>query len=343
MTTTLPIAIYHEHQEWFRPLFAALDARGVPYVRIDARSHQYDPTSREAKYSLVFNRMSPSAYRRGNGQGIFYTLGYLAHLERMGTRVVNGSRAFSFELSKATQLSVFESLGIPYPRTRIINHAAEAPAAAAAIGYPVVVKPNIGGSGAGIARYDRAEDLDPSAELGQLDLGLDQTALVQEFIPAHDNSITRIEVLGGKFLYAIQIFMTGETFNLCPGHICQTADGASLSRAICPADAPKTGLRVAAANPPADVIAAVERIMAAAGIEVGGVEFIVDGRDGRRLFYDVNALSNYVADGPRVVGFDAYARLADFLISEARNVQPAAAGHPQQTSARAAAQEVGRS
>jgi glutathione synthase/RimK-type ligase-like ATP-grasp enzyme len=340
MSTTLPIAIYHEHQEWFRPLFAALDARGVPYVRIDARSHQYDPSVHEPQYSLVFNRMSPSAYRRGNGQGIFYTLGYLGHLERMGTRVVNGSRAFSFELSKATQLSVFESLGVPYPRTRIINQAAQAPSAAASIGYPVVVKPNIGGSGAGVARYDRAEDLEPAAELGQLDLGLDQTALVQDFVPARDNSITRVEVLGGKFLYAIQIFMTGETFNLCPGHICQTADGESLSRGICPADAPKTGLRVQAAAPPPDVIETVERIMAAAGIEVGGVEFIVDDRDGRRLFYDVNALSNFVADGPRVVGFDPYARLADYLIAEARNWRDRASEG--ELVHKGAAQKVGR-
>ena len=184
MSTPRPIAIYHEQQEWFRPLFAALDARGTPYVRVDARSHQYDPSQSETKYSLVFNRMSPSAYRRGNGQGIFYTLAYLAHLERNGVRVVNGSRAFGFELSKATQLSVFHSLNIACPRTRIINSASEAPAAAAAIGYPIVVKPNIGGSGAGIARYDRAADLEAAVTGGHLDMGLDQTALIQEFILA---------------------------------------------------------------------------------------------------------------------------------------------------------------
>ena len=318
-----PIAIYHEHQEWFRPLFAALDARQIRYVRIDARNHQYDPGKAQQDYALVFNRMSPSAYRRGN-HGIFYTLGYLAHLERNGTRVVNGSRAFGFETSKAAQLSVFTKLGIECPRTRIINHPAEAPSAAAIIGYPLVVKPNIGGSGAGIARYDRAEDLEKAAAEGHLDLGLDQTALVQEFIPARNSSIVRVEVLGGKFLYAIQIFSTGETFNLCPGHICQTADGAPLSRSICPADAPKTGLTVKGVTPPAEAIATVERIMAAGGIEIGGVEYMVDDRNGGRVFYDVNALSNYVADAPRVVGFDPYARLADYLIAEAEKAEAAA-------------------
>ena len=54
-----------------------------------------------------------------------------------------------------------------------------------------------------------------------------------------------------------------------------------------------------------------------AGIDVGGVEYVVDARDGRHRFYDVNALSNFVADSPRVLGFDAHARLADWLEREA--------------------------
>jgi hypothetical protein len=35
------------------------------------------------------------------------------------------------------------------------------------------------------------------------------------------------------------------------------------------------------------------------------------------MYYDVNALSNFVADPDRVIGFNPYARLADFLIGEA--------------------------
>jgi hypothetical protein len=48
--------------------------------------------------------MSASAYLRGNVQGIFFTRDYLAHLERIGTRVINGCKAFSFEISKARNL-----------------------------------------------------------------------------------------------------------------------------------------------------------------------------------------------------------------------------------------------
>ena len=79
---TRPFAIYHEHPDWFRPLFAELERRGIPFVRLDPRAHLYDPSTDRPPYSLLFNRMSPSAYLRGGVQGMFFTLGYLAHLER---------------------------------------------------------------------------------------------------------------------------------------------------------------------------------------------------------------------------------------------------------------------
>jgi hypothetical protein len=316
-TNVRPIGIYHEHQDWFRPLFNELDRRGTRYERIDARRHSYAIDSRdEAGFSVVLNRMSPSAYLRGAGHSILYTQNYLAHLEHLGVRVINGTRAFRFETSKAQQLTLLQGLNLPFPAARVINHGSEAPAAADGLRFPVVVKANIGGSGAGIVRFDTPEDLARASVEERLTLGLDQTALVQEYIPARGGHITRVEVLDGKFLYAINVHTTGDTFNLCPADICQTNDGVELARGACPADAPKNNLRVEAFTPPADVIAEVETITAAAGIEIGGVEYIVDDRDGQRYYYDINALSNFVADAPRVLGFDPFARLADWLERE---------------------------
>jgi ribosomal protein S6-L-glutamate ligase RimK-like protein len=314
-TQERPIAIYYEHPDWFRPLFAELDRRGTPYVKIHAGEHRFDPAGGPA-YSLVFNRMSPSAWLRGNGHAIFYTLQYLAHLKARGIRVVNGYDAFMTEISKAHQLALLERLGLPYPKARVIHQATDAPAAADGLRFPIVVKPNIGGSGAGIRRFDRPETLAKAAGNG-LDLGIDDTALVQEFIPTSDGAIVRVEVLGGRYLYAIRVVSPGDTFNLCPADACQTVDGAELERTACPVDAPRNGLKVEGSAPPAERIADVERIMRAAGIEVGGIEYIVDARDGRLYYYDVNALSNFVADAPRVVGFDPFARLADYLEREA--------------------------
>lgn len=323
MPSSLPIAIYYEQPNWFKPLFAELDRRGTHYVKLRAPEHTFAPEGHpEQEYALVFNRMSPSAWNRDHGDQIFYTLGFLDHLERRGVRVINGPKAFRTELSKAAQLSLLEELGLPYPKARVIHRAAQAPAATNGLRWPVVVKPNIGGSGAGVKRFDHPTQLavaaaQPAGTAEGLALGMDSTALVQEFIPARDAHIVRVEVLNGRYLYAIKVHITGETFDLCPADICRTTSGVDLNRAACAVDAPKSGLRVEGYEPPREVIADVERIMQHAGIEIGGVEYITDDRDGRRLYYDINALSNFVADGVNVIGFDPFAKLVDWLEAEA--------------------------
>nr|MDQ3388533.1 hypothetical protein [Gemmatimonadota bacterium] len=93
--------------------------------------------------------------------------------------------------------------------------------------------------------------------------------------------------------------------------------GAELERAACALDAPKNGMRVEGYTPSPQIVRDVERVMAETGIDVGGVEYMVDDRDGRTYFYDVNALSNFVADAPRVVGFDPFSPLVDYLVEQA--------------------------
>ena len=160
------LGIYYEHPDWYRPLFEELDRRGVPYDALHADTHRYDPSEVSSPYAVVFNRMSPSAYIRGRGHLTFYTLQYLAHLQRLGVRVVNGYEAWRTEISKAYQLTLLEGLGLPYPKARVIHHASQAPAAAEGLRFPVVVKPNIGGSGAGIVRFDTPESLARAADEG---------------------------------------------------------------------------------------------------------------------------------------------------------------------------------
>lgn len=320
-----PLAIYHEHPHWFRPLFAELDRRGIDYKAIDARAPLFfDPAESVRRYSLFFNRMSPSAYLRDGGSAIFHTLNYLAHLERVGTRVINGLHAFTYEISKSRQLTLLSELGLQGPRSRLIHRGADAPAAAEGLRFPVVVKANVGGSGAGIVRYDSLGELVEAARAGTIELGLDRVALVQEYIPARDGHITRVETLAGKFLYAINVFPEAGSFDLCPADACQTKEGAALERTAtsgCLIDAPKRGLRVEAAHVPNDVREACEQIAQRAGIDVGGIESMIDDRDGSRVYYDINALSNFVADAPRVIGFDPHVKLVDFLENQLRETR----------------------
>lgn len=322
----LPIAVYHEHPDWFRPLFAELDRRGLPWVALDASRHWYDPGEREVPYALVVNRASPSAYLRGNAQATFHTLDWLRHLERLDVPVVNGVRPYSVEISKALQLGILEELGLAFPAARVINHPAGAPAAAEALRYPVIVKANIGGSGAGITRFDRPAELEAAVAEGRLDLGRSDTALVQELAPIAGGRITRVEVLDRKFLYAIHVYPAAGSFNLCPADICQTADGRELERSFCASDAPRTGMRVEQADPPPAIIRQVEAIAERVGLDVGGIEYLIDERDGSVRYYDINALSNFVADAPNVVGFDPFARLVDYLEIRSGLGAPAKAG-----------------
>jgi hypothetical protein len=309
------IAIFHEHPEWFTPLFAELERRGIAYDRLLAQNHCFDPADRHPPYALVVNRMSPSAYLRGHTQAMFYTLHYLAYLKEIGANVLNGYDAYVYEFSKARQLGLLHRLGLRYPRARVINHPSQAPTAAAGLTFPVIVKPNIGGSGAKIVAFQTPEELRQAAADDILDLGIDQTALVQEYLPAADNSIVRVEMLAGEYLYAIRLQLAAGEFNLCPADYCQlpaAANGVGLRDGVSGRQMP-----VEAYTPPQWVVEAVKQIMAAAHIEVGGVEYLVNARDAQVYFYDINALSNFVADAPNVVGFDPFPKLVDYLLIRA--------------------------
>ncbi len=309
-----PVGILYEHPLWFRPLFAELEGRGVPYEPIDAARLTWDPADTEQRYSLVVNRMSPSAWTRGNERAMFATLHYLAWLESTGTPVLNGHDAYLLELSKARQLSLLAGLGIAHPATRVIDDPAGAVRAAEGLRFPVVTKPNIGGSGAGIVSHASAEEL----AAAELDLGLDGTLLVQEQLPAEGDQIVRIEILDGRFLYAIRLLLTPGSFNLCPADYCELpgiADGVS-----------GRGLPIEGYDPPAGAVEDAKRIVAAAGLDLGGVEYLVDARTGEPTFYDVNALSNFVSDAPNMVGFDPFVDLVDLIVARAGSAPLRAVG-----------------
>ncbi len=312
------LAVFYEHPEWFTPLFAELDRRGVEYDRLLAHEHRFDPTERDCPYALVVNRMSPSAHTRGHAGAIFYTLHFLAYLKEIGANVLNGYDAHVYEFSKARQLGLLHRLGLRHPRARVINHPSQASAAAEGLTFPVIVKPNIGGSGAGIVRFDTPAALRAGAEGGVLDLGIDATALVQEDLPAEGNSIVRVEILNGEFLYASRLFLRAAEYNLCPADYCRVPAQAAASGGGGLADGVSgRGVPVEGYAPPPQVIEDVKRITAAEQIEVGGVEYLVSSRDGQVYYYDVNALSNFVADAPKVIGFDPFPRLVDYLLSRA--------------------------
>lgn len=313
--SALRLAVLYEHEEWFRPLLAELDRRGLEYAALDAARFSYDPAERRFEYPLVVNRLSPSAFLRRHGQSIFFGRDLLRHLEGVGVEVINGYQAYVVETSKAAQIEILERLAVPYPRTRIVNHVSRIVEASQGLEFPIVVKPNIGGSGAGIRRFAGREELAAAVAGGQIDLGIDSTALVQEFLPCRDGAVVRVEVLDGQLLYAIRLFPpSGEDFNLCPADICQDdAEVASTNGNGCVREAEKRRVRIEAHVPTEAIVDQALAIAREAHLDVGGIEYLIDDRDGRARFYDVNALSNFVTDAPRLIGFDPHEKFVDYL------------------------------
>ena len=312
MTATRPLLVFYEHPDWFRPLFNELDKRGTPYTRVHADGYAFDAAAPPPVCSAVFNRMSPSAWKRGRGGAIFFTHDYLSWLDTHGVDVINGSAAFRLETSKAQQIALLAKLGIRAPKTRVVTSIEALPKAARSLEFPIVVKPNIGGSGAGIVRFDTRSELE--AADASVFHSVDGVLLVQEYHRPRGNSIVRIETLDWRYLYGIRIHL-GDTadFNLCPADVCKTVDGRDLTSAACPAGAANAGLTVEPYAPNDDIIAAAEYIARAARIDVGGIEYLESERDGEIYFYDVNALSNFVADPLQVLGFDPTVNLVDAI------------------------------
>jgi glutathione synthase/RimK-type ligase-like ATP-grasp enzyme len=304
------IGILDEHPEWSKRLIAELESRGHEVEKIDHVDHAYHPRDQRRRWDVIVNRTSPSSHRRGHGRVLFYTEALLAHFEAIGVPVINPVSAWRFEKSKALQAGLFERLGVRYPRTVVANGVDALLQAARDVRFPALVKPNVGGSGALIDRFDTPEAL--QARAARLDFGPDGVVLLQEYVEPLDGAVVRVEVLDGRMLYAIRIVKRADQFNLCPADLCEVPAPSAAAAGACPVEhAP--GLEVSRHEPPREAVEQAVALTVVAGIDVGGVEYLVGAHDGSIYFYDVNATSNFVAEAPRVLGFDPFPAFADYI------------------------------
>ena len=306
------LGVYYEHPEWFEKFFSKLDEKGIDHIKMESRNTSFDPGESKINIGVdvMFNRMSPSAFNRGNENSIFYTLNYLKYLESLGIEIINGYDAYTYEFSKSNQINLLRSLNIKHPKTFVVNHESEILKTAKNLKFPIVLKPNIGGSGANIIKFETYIELKNYLSFNKIDWGIDKTLLVQEFLTAKDSSIIRVETIGGKYIYAIKIHLTEGEFNLCPADYCKIDDQKI--------DGMKDGVSdrgsiVEKFDPPKNIIRNVEKIFQSAKIDVGGLEYLVNSEDDETYIYDINAMSNFVADPDIVLGFDPNDNLVDFV------------------------------
>jgi glutathione synthase/RimK-type ligase-like ATP-grasp enzyme len=311
----LDLIVLHEHPEWQKPLFAALEHRGVSFAPYDLTRAAFASDERPPA-PLYFNQASPSAYLRGHTRAVPLALAYMRSLELLGVRVLNGADVFALELSKSAQASLLRTLAIDSPRSITFNDVGALHARASEIRWPAVLKPDQGGSGARIQVVDSLEAIeaifaaDPAVWLP------DNLFLLQEYLPHDpDRGIVRLEFLGGDLLYAMRVFAHGR-FNLCPSPVCNPDDGDGVC-AVPAHDDPAAPPVEFAPYPdvPREAVETARRIVRAARLDVGGIEYL-ETTDGRRVFYDINANSNLRPSVAAAFGFDPFERVVDFLVGQ---------------------------
>src|SRR4029453_6804565 len=308
------LVVLYEHPEWQKPLFAALERRGVKYATFNVTSAAFGNQDVPAA-QLYFNQASPSAYIRGSARAVPLALAYMRSLQRQGARVLNGADVFALELSKSAQATLLRTLGIDTPYSITFNDvAALRRHAPADMRWPALLKPDQGGSGARIQVVSSWEEIeaifasDPNVWLP------DNLFLLQELLPHDpDQGIVRMEFLGGDLLYAMRVKTHGR-FNLCPSPVCnpESGDGVCEIPEAQAVSAPPVEF-YPFLEVPREAVEIGKRIVRAARLDVGGIECL-ETDDGRRVFYDINANSNLRPSVAAAWGFDPFERVVDFLI-----------------------------
>jgi len=307
------LVVIHEHPEWQKPLFEALERRGVSYAPFDLKHAAFSNIEAPSAH-LYFNQASPSAYVRGHARAVPLALAYMRTLELTGARVLNGADVFALELSKSAQATLVHKLGIDTPRSITFNDPSALRRYESELTWPALLKPDQGGSGARIQVVDSLEQVDA---IFANDPGIwlpDNLFLLQEYLPHDpDQGIVRLEFLGGELLYAMRVKTHGR-FNLCPSPVCNPDDGGGVCEVIPALPAPAVEF-FPYPEVPDEAVATAARIVDAARLDVGGIEYL-ETPDGRRVFYDINANSNLRPSVAAAFGFDPFERVVDFLAAQ---------------------------
>ncbi len=294
------IALLYEHPTWSNELIERARARGSDITPIDVGQFSLALPQSGVQFDLWVNRVNamPSGDRPPSIVAAAAHL--LLTLELQGQRVVNGSLSHRIGGSKTAQAALFDQLGLDTPRSIAIFSPQQAASAAETLEFPVLTKPNVGGSGSGILRHETEADLRHACDHDLIDLGIDGTGLVQQMVESADGLIHRVEMLGDSFFYGTEQPLQANAFNYC------AADGCSI-------ESPAAAIQLF--TPSNSVIKQVAQLMHIAGTDVGGVEYIIDAMTGRPSFFDFNPYSNFISGFDADLGFNPIDRYLDFVLT----------------------------
>ena len=316
------IYVIHENDAWVEPLRAAFEELDLPYAEWFVADGTLDFGSVPPE-GVFYNRMSASSHTRGHRYAAELTGGILAWLEAHGRRVINNGRALSLEISKMAQYAELSRRGIRVPHTIAAVGREALLAAAHRMPGRFITKHNRAGKGLGVRLFDSVEALQRYVDGGAFEDSVDGVTLLQQYIEAPAPYITRVEFVGGRFLYAVRVDTT-LGFELCPADVCEVGDAFCPVGETAPA-APAPRFRIVN-NFDHPIIERYRRFILENGIGIAGIEFIVDAA-GELYTYDVNTNTNYNSAAEAeacIYGMRAIARyLGEELKKLTRLEQPA--------------------
>ncbi len=295
----MQVHVIHENPDWYGPIGAALDAAGIPHQQWLLGDRMLD-LDEQPPAGVFWSRMSASSHTRGHPYAKDQTRGVLSWLESHGSRIVNGRRVLELEMSKVDQLTALRAAGFDVPRTVAVAGTAELTAAARRLPAPFITKHNQGGKGLGVRLFDSHEEFAGYVRSAEYEPPVDGITLLQEYLRAAEPRITRVELIGGEFIYAITADTGLGGFQLCPADAC--AIGGE----------PAGGLfRLRGDLSPA-IAGRYLEFAARHGIEIAGFEFI-ETADGRLVSYDINTTTNYNGEIEAAAPRPALPAVAAFL------------------------------
>ncbi|HEV8502168.1 MAG TPA: alpha-L-glutamate ligase [Casimicrobiaceae bacterium] len=310
------VHVIHENDAWVEPLRAAFHEIGVPFVEWFVDDGLLD-LGAEPPQGVFYNRMSASSHTRGHRYAPELTAGILAWLEAHGRRVVNNGRALQLEISKIAQYEALSRYGIRTPRTVAAVSKEALVSAARSFRGRFITKHNRAGKGLGVKLFDGVDALQAHIHTDAFEPSVDGITLIQEYIAAPQPFITRVEFVGGKFLYAVRVD-TSLGFELCPADVCQVGDAFCPVGETAPASAaPRFAIIDGFAHP---IVERYARFIADNGIGIAGIEFITD-REGELWTYDVNTNTNYNPDAENAAGKYGMRAIARYLGDELRRTE----------------------
>lgn len=269
------VGILFESNEWSDwKLHDELEqALGEPIAMIDMESD--GAIDLALRCDFLISRVFASAIFRDHEKS---AKAMLELLERLGDKaiMINPARAHYFEISKNESTCTLAEKGFDVPNVQAIGTPDKLLKIIASLEYPCIIKPDCGGRTTYTARLNSGvEAADFISGLPQMDF------IIEDFVYAKGNFITRIEVIDGKIALVVKrsIESSGlssyhegssyEPYPDCPSSVCNAAMNAS-------------------------------RLL---DIQFGSFD-IIESQDGKAYIIDANSVSNVSEDCTEVLGID---------------------------------------